>query len=289
MKNTIKFFLLFLLAGAIVSCKKNISEIMYQGGTAPVLSANKTIIPLAYATQNDEALTLSWTNPTYKLTSGPSSQDVSYTIEIDTTGSNFTNPSRKTISVARDMTVMFTQNQLNDYLLNQLNLKSGMPHNIEMRVTSSLTNSSVPLPSNVLKYTITPYAIPPKVTPPGTPVGNPVTDWVNGELYLVGNATPGGDATGWNNPVPTPSQKFTKVNSTFYTITIALIPDKSYLLLPVNGSWNQKFGNTGANNSNDPLNFDFKDGGGDIKAPGASGNYKIDVDFQRGKILVTKL
>lgn len=278
MKNIFKLCLLFLIAGIVVSCKKNISEITYEGGTAPVLSASKTTIPLTFATRADEAIKLSWTNPGYKFSTGPSSQDVSYLIEIDTTGANFTNPARKTISIGRELSLAITQEQFNDYLLNQLNLVAGVAHNVEMRVTASLTNRALPLPSNILKYTVTPYAIPPKVTPPPS-----------GELYIVGNATPGGDATGWDNPVPSPSQKFTKNSPTLYTLTVALNAGKSYLLLPVNGSWNAKFGFDGSNNANDPNSFDFKDGGGDIKAPAVSGNYKIEVDFQRGKITVTKL
>lgn len=280
MKNVFKY-LLSSLAVLLVfsSCKKDEHKIYLEEGTAPALTASRTgTIPLGFTTKDQEAVKLSWTNPAYKFTTGTSSQNVNYLLEIDTTGANFTNPNKKSISLSQDLSVTFTQEQLNDYLLNQLNLKAGVPHNIEMRVTSSLVNNSVPLFSNVLKYTITPYAIPPKVTPPAS-----------GELYIVGNATPGGDATGWNNPVPVPSQRLTQVSPTFYTITLPLFADKSYLLLPVNGSWNQKFGNTGSNNSNDPMSFDFKDGGGDIKSPAIGGNYRIDVDFQRGKINLTKL
>jgi hypothetical protein len=146
-----------------------------------------------------------------------------------------------------------------------------------MRVTSSI-GTSVPLYSNVLKFNVTPYVIPPKVAPPST-----------GQLYIVGNATPGGDASGWNNPVPVPTQQFTKISPTVYEITIPLIGDKSYLFLPENGSWAVKYGAIGANNTNNVNGDDFRAGGGDMKAPAVSGNYKIEVDFQRGKFIVTKL
>jgi hypothetical protein len=199
---------------------------------------------------------------------------VSYTIEIDTTGANFTNPKRQTLVVSKDLSISFTQSQFNDYLLNQLILKPGMAHNIEIRVTSSLTGSNAPMPSNVLKFSVTPYAIPPKVTPPAS-----------GTLFLVGDATPGG----WNNPVPVPSQQFTQLSPTLYEITVPLTGGKSYLFLPVNGDWSAKYGGLGANNTNNVDGDDFKPGGGDLKAPAASGNYKIQVDFQRGKFTLTKL
>lgn len=265
----------FVLSLLFVSCTKDENKIFYEGGTAPVLTANKTAtIPLSFANKDLEAVKFTWTNPNYQFTTGLSSQDVSYLLEIDTTNSNFTNPARKVIAIAKDLSITMTQGELNDYLLNQLVLKAAQPHNIEMRVTSSI-NNKIPLVSNVLKFVATPFAIPPKVAPPTT-----------GRLYLVGSATPGG----WNNPVPVPTQEFTQVSPTFYQInSIALSGGNSYLLLPLNGDWGVKFGAIGANNSNNVNEDDFRQGGGDLLAPALSGNYKIEVDFQRGKFKLTKL
>ena len=292
MNKIIKLVSFFSLLGVLVSCKKDENRILFEGGKAPVLTASiaeNSNIPLSFATKDNEAIRFNWTNPDYRFTTGVSSQDVKYALEIDTTGANFTNPKKQTVSISKDLSKTIIQNDLNDYLLNQMVLVPGIPHNIEMRVVSTIGNGAVPLASNVMKFRVTPYAIPPKVIPPGTPVGNPATNWINGRLYIVGNATPGGDASGWNNPVPVPSQEFTKVSATFYTLTIALNGGKSYLLLPVNGDWGVKYGALGANNSNNPNSDDFRQGGGDLLSPAASGNYKIEVDFQRGKITVTKL
>jgi starch-binding outer membrane protein SusE/F len=274
MKNIIKLFITLLAAGSLFSCEKKISMITAESSTAPVLSANKTTIPLSFVNKDNEAITLSWTNPNYVFSTGNSSQNVSYALEIDTAGANFTNPNRKTIVVSNDLGITLTQNDLNDYLLNQLTLQRGMVHNIEMRVTARLANNALPVASNVLKFAVTPYSIPPKVAPPTT-----------GKLYIVGDATPGG----WNNPVPVPSQQLTQISPTLYEITLPLIGDKSYLFLPLNGDWGTKFGTNGASNTNNVNGDDLKNGGGDIKAPPTSGNYKIQVDFQRGKFTVTKL
>jgi starch-binding outer membrane protein SusE/F len=107
----------------------------------------------------------------------------------------------------------------------------------------------------------------------------PYTGTLPASLFIVGNATPGGDASGWNNPVPVPAQQFTRVNSSLFELTIALNPDKSYLFLPVNGSWAEKFGGLGANNSNNVNGDDIKYNGSDMKSPAVAGTYKISVNF----------
>jgi hypothetical protein len=260
---------------SLEGCKKEENRVIFEGGTPPVLSASRAAgsIPLSFLNQDAEAIRISWTNPDYRFNTGVSSQNVNYQIEIDTAGANFTNPARKTISVSNDLSRSFTQGELNDYLVNQLALKTGVPHNIEMRVKSSLSSGAVTMISNVLKFSITPYVIPPKVAPPP-----------GGRLFIVGSATPGG----WGNPVPA-NQELTRVNATTYQITLPLSAGGSYLFLPVNGSWDAKYGAMGANNSNNPNGDDFKPGGGDMIAPGAAGTYKIEVDFQRGKFTVTKV
>jgi len=275
MKNIFKVLLLLIVsAGAFISCTKKENKIYFEGGTPPVLTASVSTIPLSFVNKDNVALTLMWTNPAYKFTTGLSSQDVSYVIEIDTTGANFTNPKKQTLGISKELSKTLTQGELNDYLLNQLQLVPGMPHNIEMRVGASMVNNNGTLYSNVLKFTVTPFAIPPKVNPPTT-----------GKLYIVGSATPGD----WNNPVPVPSQEFTKISNTLYQITVTLKAGGSYLFLPLNGDWGVKFGAIGANNTNNVNGDDFRQGGGDMLAPAVTGTYKIEVDFQRGKFTVTKI
>jgi len=259
------------------SCKKEENKIFFEGGTPPVLTSSITgTIPLAFNNKDQQALKLSWTNPDYKFTTGLSSQSVSYQVEIDTTGSDFTNPNRKILSISNDLSLTLTQDQLNDYLLNQLQLNTTMTHNLEMRVRSTIGSAAVPLVSNVLKFTVKPYAIPPKVAPPAS-----------GKLFITGSATPGG----WmgSPAAELASQKFTQVSPTLYVLNnIALTGGGSYLLVPQYGDWGAKYGGLGANNMNNVNGDDFKANGSDLAAP-ASGNYKIEVDFQRGKFTVTKL
>jgi len=274
MKKIVNQLMLFCgLAFFLAACEKDENRITYLGGETPVLSANKTnVIPLTYLTKDQEAVRFSWTNPNYKFTTGISSQDVSYTLEIDTAGANFGSAHIKRVSINKDLSISFTQSQFNDFLLNQLELSTGRTYNMEIRVISNLVNNNAKLISNTMSFQATPYAIPPKVTPPA-----------GGQLFMVGSATPGG----WNNPVPTPSQQFTQVSPTLYELTITL-NGGSYLFLPINGFWGAKFGGLGANNTNNPDGDDFKPEGGDLAAPAAPGTYKVTVDFQRGKFSLVR-
>ena len=86
------------------------------------------------------------------------------------------------------------------------------------------------------------------------------------------------------------SQKFNQISTTLYELpSIALSGGGSYLFVPVYGDWSNKYGAIGANNTNNVNGDDFKANGGDLLAPAVGGNFKIVVDFQRGKITVTRL
>lgn len=276
MKSIVKLISLSLmLAISLWSCTKDENKEYIVSGTKPVLTASTTTLPLSFVNASNEAIKFSWTNPNYLFTTGVSSQDVSYLIEIDTTGANFTNPAKQSVSVSKELSVSITVSTFNDYLLNQLQLVPGMPHNLDVRVTASMAGGTAPLVSNVVKLVATPYAIPPKVAPP-----------VTGKLYIVGNATAGG----WNNPVPVPTQEFTQVSATLYEITVPLVGGQEYLFLPLNGDWGSKYAVkdktlTGLNAGGD-FAFNAND---NFPGPSVSGNYKISVDFQRGKFVVTKL
>lgn len=276
-----KLFIVGLGLATLASCKKDQSIDYFEGGTAPVLNSSATdSIHLAYATSKENAVTFSWTNPNYTFASGISSQDVSYLLEMDTLGAKFTNPNRQQINISKDLSVTITQGTLNGYLLNQMLLASGVPHTIQVRITASI--AGVPATdqySNVMQFTVTPYAIPPVVAPPAS-----------GTLFLVG-----GDPLigGWSNPVPTPQQQFTQVTPTDYQLTIQLSGgdptqgSDQFLFIPVNGSWSHKYACVAANNTSAGGTFGY-DWNDNFPGPTAAGTYLIDVNFQTGKYSVTK-
>jgi len=275
MKN--RLLILFSLSLLILaSCKKDENKIYYEGGTAPQLTATvSNTIPLSFANKDKEAMTLSWTNPNYMFTTGVSSQDVNYVIEFDTVGANFTSPQKQSVVVSKEMSKTFTQNQINDYLLNQMGLQVNKPHQIVVRVKSTLANNSAPLPSNVLTFTATPFSTPPKVEPPAA-----------GTLWMTGDAAP----SGWSNPLSDPyltSQQFTQVSPTEYELTVTLPGGGNYKLIQDNGQWGSQYHmiTGGTWQAGD---FEKKDSDPGFPGPPTAGTYKIKVDFQKGKYTVTK-
>jgi len=280
MKRISKIFIFSaLILLGIWSCKKEEKRVIFQSGTAPVLTASVAdSIPLAYADSNQQALKLSWTNPNYQFNTGISSLDVDYNIEIDTSGSNFTNPKRAVISTGTNLSQSFLESEFNNYLFSQLKLQTGVSHNIEIRVTAAFVGGQEPVISNVLKFIATPYAIPPKVIPPAS-----------GNLYIVGDAV----AAGWPaTPVQDYSaEKFTQISPTDYQLTIALNSNKEYKFVEIPGQWTYQWSVvTEQPTGDDPSQFGY---GFDLnkancRAPLASGTYKIEVDFQSGKVTLTK-
>ncbi|RYE01872.1 MAG: hypothetical protein EOP50_01260 [Sphingobacteriales bacterium] len=261
----------------LTSCKKEETASTLEEGTAPALTAsvaNNAQIPLDYYVRGNNAITFNWSNPNYKFNTGASSQSVTYRIEIDTLGANFTNPKKRMVTVAGDLSKSFTQEEFNDLLYTGLQLKDSMMHTLEVRVISYMGNNAAQLASNTMTFKVVPYDIPPKVAPPST-----------GRLWITGAATAGNWMGGGDLPLA--SQEFTALSPTKYQITVALNGGQEYLLVPQYGDWNDKYGYTGGNGLNNPNSDEFKRGGNNLKAPAASGNYKIVVDFKLGIFTVT--
>lgn len=267
MRFYLKFFLFTVGAALLLSACNKVADLPHYGnGSAPVLTASATTIAPLPADSNNIALTLSWTSPKYATDSA----NYKYTIEIDTTGRNFTKAFSKVVTGSRSAS--FTAKELNTMLLGY-GYAFNVPVDMDVRVTSSYGNNNERLSSNVIKIKMTPYKVPPKVALP-----------TSGKLFIVGDATAGG----WNNPVPVPSQELARLDETTWGGVFQLTGGKEYLLLPVNGDWTHKFsvankslaGLSGGGN----FGFDLAD---NFPGPAASGLYKIIVDFQAGKFTVT--
>lgn len=262
------------------ACSKDEYKDYYTGGTAPVLTmATNTgadAVSMSYADSGRAALSLSWTNPEYKFTTGVSSQNVNYQVQIDRAGGGFATDSTVVVSLSEDLGDTITEAKLNDMMLNQLGLQDSVSYQMELRVVSGVgTNSAIPLVSNVTTFTAVPYAIPPKVPPPTT-----------GELYITGDATPKGWMVG-GDPSSVAGQQFTKLSATEYVITLQLNQGGGYLFVPKAGDWGNKYAcKAEGSQSLDGGDFGFN-WSDNFPGPAASGTYKIDVNFQRGIYTVT--
>jgi hypothetical protein len=286
MKRYIHKILLTAGAGLVLltSCKKQISEVTFNGGTPSVLTSTASdSISLPVTDTTATAVTFNWTNPNYTFSDGVSSLDVSYYLQFDTvtgfnSGANGT--SLATVGVSSSLSETFTVAQLNAILSNGMGLATGMNHTLLVRVQSFIqpytsTSASIGTTnSNSLTYSVTPYTPPPAITPPP-----------NDSLYIVGSAVA---ADNWANPMPAGSitaETFTEVSPTEYKITIGLVGGGEYKLVSSDGSWTNQWSVATADTY--PTGGPFVFNGGNCIAPAATGTYVIDVNFQTGKFTVT--
>lgn len=274
MKNTFKFlFSAFAVMALLVACEKDENRVSLEGGTPPVLTASSTsAMVLTSANAANTAIRFNWTNPNYRFTTGPSSQDVNYTLEVDTAGRSFGSPKKQEISIAKDLSVSYTVKEFNA-VFSRMELAENRPHAVEIRIKASLAGGAAPLYSNVLRMTVTPYL----------DVAVPVP--TNGNLWITGNAV----NSGWSNPLGNPydvNQKFTRVSNTLYELTIAMPGGGAYKLLQDNGDWSTQYHKvTGTWESG---SFEKRDADPGFDGPTGAGTYKITVNFRTGQYTVVK-
>jgi hypothetical protein len=269
----------FLLAVVLFSCKKDEHQVVFQGGKNPVLTASTTADMVLNINNKDAVAEIfTWTNPDYKFNTGSSSQDVTYTLQFDTAGKNFTSAGIQERSIGNDLSVTLTVKDLNSFL-SKMELVAGRPYNMEIRVKAALVGNTVPLYSNVIKIKITPY-LDFAVEPPGT-----APNYDNGNLWVTGDCFPSPD---WSNPIPPPydvSLKFTKIDKLHYELIADFDHSGGYKLIQIQGDWSTQYH---AKVANTALSGDFekKDADPQFASPGI-GRYKIEVNFQTGKYKLT--
>lgn len=217
-------------------------------------STSPIVLDVSNATSN--AISFNWNETEY------GNNTISYALQLDTAGDNFAHP--QVIKYDQKLTSGILVNDLNSMAI-AAGVVGGSTKNVEFRIVGYLgTTYATPLVnSSVVTISITTF----------TPI--PPT------LYIVGDATPGG----WNNPVPLPSQQFTRLDAVSYGIVINLTAGNSYLFLPVNGDWGHKYG--GASATGGALLADGAIPGSNTPAPSTSGMYQIVVNFQTGTYTVT--
>ncbi len=289
MKNFL-FKILSLLAavGLLFSaCKKDEAQIIFKGGTAPALTssvASGDTLALISADSLNTAVSFSWTNPNYQFSDGISSLNVTYYLQIDTAGANFSSRNMQTIAINSALDTAFTVSRFNGIIGNGLQVAFGQPHTVQVRIVSFLAPVSSPtlsngtlLSSNVYNYIITPYAPPPVVDPPSS-----------GTLYLTGSATPdnwmvGGTPSSVTAPV---NQQLTKVTPLLYTITLPLIGGQQFLVVPVAGDWGNKYATSNASSATTGGSFGYN-AANNFNGPLTSGTYTVTFNFQTVQYTIT--
>jgi hypothetical protein len=237
--------------------KSNVIKVDLKSYLVPITLVPSSSSPmvLLVANASNPAVSFNWNASNF------GSNIIKYALQLDTAGGNFVNPQVKQLGTA--YTSGFTVNELNTIAI-AAGVIGGSTKNVQFRVVSYLGNYTTPLVySNVVSIGVTTF----------TPI--PST------LYIVGDATPGG----WSNPVPLPSQQFTRIDAVSYGIVVNLTAGKSYLFLPLNGDWGHKYGGTSATGGT--LLADGAVPGSNTPAPATTGIYQIVVNFQTGTYAVT--
>ncbi|NTS40581.1 SusE domain-containing protein [Flavisolibacter sp. BT320] len=226
-----------------------------------VLTATATTVTATLPNAAQAATTFNWT-PSFNGYTGT----ITYAIQYDSSGKNFASPQEVAVG-AGVLTKALTQAEINATAINE-GVVGGSAGKLEYRLKATTAQGAVAY-SNAISVTINTYVpVPPN-------------------LYIVGDATPGG----WDNPVPVPSQQFTKVDAYTFSITLGLTAGRSYLLLPLNGNWDSKYGGAtdGTAAGGGVLLKDGAVPGSNTPSPAVSGIYKIVVNFQTGRYTVTKV
>jgi hypothetical protein len=129
---------IFLIAAGVLffaACDKAEDLPLYNNGKAPVLAASSAVIAPAPADSNNTALTLSWSSPAYATDSAT----VKYTVEIDSTGKNFSKATTKIVQGS--LSTAFTAKELNAILLSY-GYAFNVPVDMDVRVISSYANNN---------------------------------------------------------------------------------------------------------------------------------------------------
>jgi starch-binding outer membrane protein SusE/F len=279
MKKSIKKILAFVvILSVFASCKKDENQIVFEGGTAPTLTADRSgTINISKPTKSQTGVILTWTNPSYKLSTGISSQDVNYIVEarIKNTGTF------KSLSAVKSaLSISLTQEEINTFVTKSkveggLEMVPDVVGDIEIRITAFLGANSSTNATNVSSKAIIFTLDKPYSTDP--------------DLWITGEAC----TSNWTNTPPT-QQKFAYDRPTrTFSINVVLGAAKYFKFLTVSGQWQPQWGIAAGTST--PLNTAFtiveNPGGGSdpeaIQAPATAGTYRIVVDLINKKATVT--
>lgn len=257
-------------AVGFTACEKVAELPFYENGTVPVLSSSTSTVAPLPGDSNKYVLAFTWTNPNYATDSLKNR----YIIQIDSAGRNFSKATSREVIGEKSLSIL--GKDLNAMLLSY-GFEFGKTYSMEARLISSYGNNNDRQISTTVPIKMTPYKVPPKVVLP-----------TSGKLFIVGDATQGS----WGNPVPVPTQEFTRIDETTFGGIFQLNGGGSYLILPVNGSWDAKYavadGSVPGLNQGGDFGFNVSNShNSNIPGPATDGLYKIILDFQKGKFTVT--
>jgi hypothetical protein len=238
--------------------KSNVLSVKITSYLVPItlVPSSTADLTLLVSNASNKAISFNWNESAY------GTNVINYALQMDVAGNNFATP--QVLKTGTTLNSSITVNDLNSLAI-AAGIIGGSTKSMEFRVVSYLgiTYATKMVTSNVVSVKLTTFT----PVPPA--------------LYIVGDATDGG----WSNPVPLPSQQFSRIDAVSYGIVVKLTAGKSYLLLPLNGDWGHKYG--GASATGGALLADNAVPGSNTPAPATTGMYQIVVNFQTGTYTVT--
>lgn len=267
MKNIFKSLMAILsVAVVIAACKKDPPLLNFQPSTGLdlELTTRGEVTPVP-SDSNRYSVRFRWNNPNMAT----SLQNVRFVTQIDVGNGQWENAiSSTTFGRFADS---FQSKTINAYLLSK-GFGFGETVVMKARTIAAYSNNNDMVVSNQIDFTFRTYKIPPKIALPSS-----------GRLFLVGSASDGG----WSNPVPVPTQEFARLDETTWAGVFNMSGGAEYLVLPVNGSWDNKFSvaNKGLPNLNEGGEFGFNLPD-NFPGPSNAGIYKVILDFQQGRFTV---
>ena len=263
-KIAFKLLGIILVSSIIWGCQKLENLQVFGSGIkiTYTLSSNN-IQPKVYDSGRN-VLNVTWQNPGYAT----ASSNIKYTIQIDSVNGTFARPvfQKSFIGVIHGELI---GRELNNAALN-LGYKFYQTVNLRIRIVTSYANNNEQIENDPQTFSYTIYPVPAVKLPPSN------------RVWLVGSGTP----IGWNNTVNNPDS-LSLVRSTtdtfVYSAQVTLVGKGEYVLIPVKGSWDNKY------TVRDKTIIDLYKGGifgynfsDNIPGPPADGVYELTFNFLSG-------
>lgn len=269
MKKILKLSLLSLLFVSITACSDD-DKTIATANSAPVLISPEdgTNVVLTEGLENNPAVTLVWNHGDYDV-----STEITYSVEVALGGTDFATP----IPVLPTTTNRFYT--LTVGVLNDLAIQAGITPfetgDLDVRVTSTLgTANAMPMVSNVLTITVTPFEA---IVP------------VDPKLFFVGAPQAYYGLNAWDNTTAIPMRYIGDGTTQVFEAYVKVNAGEGFKFIGQQGSWDN--GNYGTIGGAQDGNLENSGGSSDIKVAetDGAGLYYVQVDIDNLKYKVVKM
>lgn len=251
-----KIIFAFIAIIGLIACSDRELVTANNTGAPMVMDLSTDHLFLDQNFPNNAALTITWTAAEYSIPVA-----VNYSVEMSADEA-FSTPAEIGIVTESMRNITFTTKQMNE-AAKKIGLVPNVVQNMYFRVTAYVGADDLPAVSNVTRLSITPY------------LASPTYEYE--DLFIIGNATPGGWDNLADNDFLLPLLKTSVASQYTYTGFFKAksgVDAAGFKMIKVKGSWDAQFGKGAAEGQ---LSTDG--GSGNLSVP-ADGYYKLTVDTE---------